>query len=73
MHNGRFATLGDVVAFYDIGGGVHENKSPALKPLGLTDAEQKALVAFLRSLSGDLPVIERPALPEYDTRAPGKN
>lgn len=73
MHNGRFATLEDVVAFYNVGAGVHENKSPALKPLGLTDAEQKALVAFLKSLSGDPLVIERPDLPDYKPRALGKN
>jgi cytochrome c peroxidase len=73
MHNGRFATLEEVVAFYNAGAGVHENKSPMLEPLGLTDGEQKALVAFLESLSGDALVIERPDLPEYRPRTLGKN
>jgi cytochrome c peroxidase len=73
MHNGRFATLEEVIAFYNAGAGVHENKSPMLKPLGLTEAEQTALVAFLKSLSGDALVIERPELPDYKPRALGKN
>lgn len=73
MHNGRFATLDEVVAFYNAGAGVHDNKSPLLRPLGLTDAERKALVAFLKSLSGDALVIERPELPDYKARQLGKN
>jgi cytochrome c peroxidase len=73
MHNGRFATLDEVVAFYNAGGGAHDNKSPILKPLALTDAEQKALVAFLKSLSGDALVVERPDLPDYQPRPLGKN
>ncbi|WP_310621413.1 cytochrome-c peroxidase [Flexibacterium corallicola] len=53
MHNGMLKTLEDVVAFYNAGGGEDPNKDPALKPLGLSDDEQKNLVAFLTSLSGD--------------------
>ncbi len=53
MHNGMLATLKDVVAFYNAGGGNDPNKDPALKPLGLTDKEQADLVAFLEALSGD--------------------
>jgi cytochrome c peroxidase len=51
MHNGIFASLAEVVEFYNAGGGNEPSKSPILKPLGLTDAEKKALVAFLESLS----------------------
>jgi cytochrome c peroxidase len=56
MHDGRFATLEDVVAHYDHG----VKRAAALDPnlakhpdagLGLTDAEQAALVAFLRTLT----------------------
>ena len=56
MHDGRFATLEDVVAHYN--GGVA--RSATLDPnlakhpvggLGLTKAEQQALVAFLRTLT----------------------
>jgi len=53
MHNGMLATLQDVVAFYNAGGGDDPNKDPRIKPLGLSDAEQADLVAFLEALSGD--------------------
>ncbi len=54
MHNGMIATLADVVAFYNAGGGDDPNKSPELKPLDLSASEQQDLVAFLEALSGDL-------------------
>jgi cytochrome c peroxidase len=74
MHNGGLATLRDVVEFYNQGGGSQAPKSPLLKPLGLTEAEKRALVAFLESLSGDPVVIEWPAnLPEYALRPFGQN
>lgn len=56
MHDGRFATLEDVIAHYDHG----VVRSPTLDPnlakhpddgLKLTPAEQHALVAFLRTLT----------------------
>jgi len=53
MHNGMLATLPDVVAFYNNGGGVDRNKDPRLKPLKLTAAERQDLVDFLSSLSGE--------------------
>lgn len=53
MHNGMLNTLDDVVAFYNQGGGHDSRKSDKLKPLGLSAKEQKDLVAFLESLSGD--------------------
>jgi cytochrome c peroxidase len=52
MHNGALATLEDVVAFYNRGGGDDPNQSPLLSPLGLTDEESRYLVAFLRALTG---------------------
>ncbi|MCL4182266.1 MAG: c-type cytochrome [Burkholderiaceae bacterium] len=64
MHNGVFATLQQVVDFFDRGGGDAPNKSPLLRPLGLTDGEKRDLVAFLESLSMDEPlVVEAPELP----------
>ena len=72
MHNGVFETLAEVVAFYNKGGG----EGSVLKPLGLTDAEGKDLVAFLESLSMDQPLlIEEPKLPPtkpLTTSAKGK-
>jgi cytochrome c peroxidase len=52
MHNGALETLEAVVAFYNRGGGEDPNKSPLLKPLGLSEEEQADLVAFLRALTG---------------------
>lgn len=53
MHNGTKETLGDVVDFYNEGGGNDPLKDPRLKPLGLVPSEKADLVAFLESLSGD--------------------
>jgi cytochrome c peroxidase len=66
MHAGQFKTLAEVVAFYDAGGGKAQNKTPLLKPLGLTEPEQKDLVAFLEALSMDQPLLmDDPKLPDY--------
>lgn len=73
MHNGVFATLEQVVEFYDRGGGKHPNKDATLKPLKLTAAEKKNLVSFLRALTGDPPNVPEPALPDYQLREHGKN
>jgi cytochrome c peroxidase len=73
MHSGVLPTLEAVVEFYDRGGGSHPNKSALLRPLGLADAERRALVAFLRSLTGDPIPVEPPAPPEYKLRTLGKN
>ncbi|MGR5146543.1 cytochrome-c peroxidase [Photobacterium alginatilyticum] len=51
MHNGMLATLDDVVAFYNAGGGEDSNKDSRLKPLNLSKQEQQSLVAFLTALS----------------------
>ncbi len=58
MHDGAFATLEDVVRFYDDGA---EPRHPAVgdvlvdpfvrDPIGLMDEEIAALVAFLRALT----------------------
>ncbi|MCC6785541.1 MAG: hypothetical protein IT457_22000 [Planctomycetes bacterium] len=48
MHNGQFATLAQVVEFYDRGGGAFpDNKDPALVPLGLNAVQKAQLVEFL--------------------------
>jgi cytochrome c peroxidase len=53
MHDGSLATLDAVVAFYNQGGHPHELVDPLLHPLGLSDDDQAALVAFLNALTGD--------------------
>jgi cytochrome c peroxidase len=54
MHAGQFATLEDVVDFYNAGGGtpVSGTLDPMLQPLGLSSGERADLVAFLRTLTG---------------------
>ncbi|MGF1685119.1 c-type cytochrome [Photobacterium japonica] len=64
MHDGRLATLEDVVEFYNSGIQQHPNLSPDLttsgrvggRPiqLGLSDEEKAALVAFLGTLTDDV-------------------
>lgn len=56
MHNGAFATLEEVVEFYDLGGGTGlglsvENQTLPTDKLNLTAAEKKALVAFMKTLT----------------------
>lgn len=64
MHNGVFATLREVVDFFDAGGGETLNKSPLLRPLGLSGDEKNDLVAFLEALSMEHPLLVAvPALP----------
>jgi cytochrome c peroxidase len=53
MHNGMIKSLEDVVSFYNNGGGEDSNKDKRIKKLGLSKSQQKDLVAFLKSLSGD--------------------
>jgi cytochrome c peroxidase len=55
MHNGNFATLDDAVRHYVSGGIERPSRSPLMKPVALTDAEQKELVAFLNTLGGEAP------------------
>ena len=52
MHDGSIATLEEVVDFYDRGGNDNPFRDRELRPLRLTEEEKRALVAFLRSLSG---------------------
>ncbi len=63
MHNGSIKTLAEVIAFLSAGGGEDAKKTSLLKRKNFTNEEQAALVAFLESLSGTLPVINRPHLP----------
>jgi len=63
MHDGSEATLEDVIDFYNRGGDVKENRSPFISPLGLTDAEKKDLVEFMKALEGDPIVVSLPVLP----------
>lgn len=68
MHDGRYATLEEVVDHYDRGGDVEAvgMRDVRIKPLHLTADERADLVAFLRTLSGPpLPaaIAQAPSLP----------
>ena len=54
MHDGSLATLEAVVDFYDEGGHANPGIDPEIPPVHLTADEKRALVAFLRSLSGTI-------------------
>lgn len=51
MHDGSLRSLESVVRFYDRGGVPHEGLDPLIRPLGLSDDDIEALVAFLESLT----------------------
>jgi cytochrome c peroxidase len=53
MHDGSQKTLEEVVDFYDKGGTKNKNLDEKIKPLNLSDADKKALVAFMKSLNGE--------------------
>lgn len=53
MHDGSLGSLEEVVEFYDRGGVDNPEKSPLIRSLGLGVAEKAALVAFLKTLTGD--------------------
>lgn len=53
MHDGRFKTLEEVVAFYNQGGVKNPYQDNTIIPLELTDQEQHDVVALLKSLNGE--------------------
>ena len=61
MHNGLLATLDEVVAFHDQGGG----PGSELQPLGLSRREKEALVAFLKAWSAPLKPVVEPLADDY--------
>ncbi|MEZ0229180.1 MAG: cytochrome-c peroxidase [Planctomycetota bacterium] len=63
MHDGSEATLEAVVDYYDRGGNKNKNLSDRMKPLGLSTQEKADLVAFLKALSGETTMVEKPKLP----------
>ncbi len=54
MHDGKLATLQEVVAFYGKGGGANPFLDERIQPLALTPTEVAELIAFLESLTGDI-------------------
>jgi len=62
MHDGRFATLRQVIDFYDQGGTPNPHLDIAIKPLNLTEQEKDDLVEFLHTLDGEGWEVEPPAM-----------
>jgi cytochrome c peroxidase len=58
MHDGRYATIDEVIDHYNRGGDNEKNQDKRIIPLKLSDKEKKELKAFLLSLKGDLPKID---------------
>ncbi len=66
MHNGKFATLDEVIAFYAKGGGMGlgldiPNRPRSIRPFELNDQETRDLVNFLYALTDES---AKPAIPE---------
>lgn len=55
MHDGSLGTLAEVIDLYDRGGIERPSRSPAIAPIGLTETEKRDLLAFLRTLSAEVP------------------
>ena len=51
MHDGRFATLDEVIDHYNRGGHPSENVDPKIRKLHLSDTDRLALKAFLKTLT----------------------
>jgi len=61
MHDGRFATLGQVVDYYAGGARANPDLDPEIHSFELTQAEKADLLAFLDALTGTLPQVTPPA------------
>ena len=77
MHNGRFETLADVIAFYNRGGDFDApNKAPQIQPLGLNAGQMADLEAFLRRpltderVTNETGPFDRPTLYSESNRVP---
>lgn len=51
MHDGSLRTLEEVIEHYDRGGTRNRNLDEEIRPLGLTPAEKRQIVAFLEALT----------------------
>ena len=63
MHDGSLATLDAVIEHYDSGGKAHPQRSPLIKPLGLSPQEKTDLLRFLKALT-DREFIQNPKFRE---------
>jgi len=64
LHDGSETTLEDVIELYNRGGVPNPALDPLMLPLNLTQHEKADLVEFLKALTGTLPDIKKPTLPQ---------
>jgi cytochrome c peroxidase len=64
FHDGSATTLAEIVEVYDRGGTRNPHLDAKIKPLRLSKQEQKDLVEFLQTLTGEPLKVEAPALPQ---------
>ena len=60
MHDGRFATLEEVLDHYATGGHYADNLDPLIYPTGLNAQEKQDIIAFLKTLT-DTTFVKNPA------------
>jgi len=63
MHDGSEATLEKVMELYNRGGNKNPDLDAKMKPLNLTEAEKRDLVAFMKALDGEVTQVTPPKLP----------
>ncbi|MES2149166.1 MAG: cytochrome c peroxidase [Pseudomonadota bacterium] len=64
FHDGSGASLRAVMEHYNSGGVEHANLSPGIRPLRLSEAEMRDVVAFLKALSSQGAPAVLPSLPQ---------
>ncbi|MBO9660234.1 MAG: cytochrome-c peroxidase [Chitinophagaceae bacterium] len=76
MHNGLFTNMDALMNMYNMGmpqagkkpanstDSLYPQTDPLIKPLSLSRQEREDLVAFLRALSADPPLVTKPLLPQ---------
>lgn len=75
FHNGRFATLDDVISFYARGGDSRDNLDRAIRPFRISANQRADLIAFLNALTDPRVVarsapFDRPTLYSESARVP---
>ena len=63
MHDGSYATLGDVIDLYDRGGIDRPSRDDLIHQLNLPQSDKADLVAFLQTLSSKPDFFAVPVLP----------
>lgn len=64
MHDGSLKSLTDVVEWYAKGGHPNDHLSKDIRKLDLSKQDKIDLVAFMKSCTGEFPVVEQGRLPE---------